>query len=87
MPTEEGCERGAAVSEETAVGVPIGVESLKGRATCSVGDAARLLQIGRSTAYSAARDGSLPVLRISNRILVSVPRLMTMLGVESESRS
>jgi len=67
--------------------VYVDLENLRVRRTCSIEEAAQILGIGRSTAYAAARDGSLPVLRISNRILVSVPRLMVMLGVESESRS
>jgi excisionase family DNA binding protein len=53
--------------------------SLSGRLTCSVDEAAKLLGIGRSTAYAAARDGSLPVLRLSRRVLVSVPRLLAMI--------
>jgi len=54
------------------------------RTTCSVEEAARLLGIGRSTAYAAAKDGSLPTLRISNRILVPVARLREMLGLGTE---
>jgi excisionase family DNA binding protein len=63
-------------------GVPI-TERLRGRCTCSIEEAAAVLGIGRSTAYAAAHDGSLPVLRISHRILVSVPRLLAMLGVDA----
>lgn len=57
---------------------------LLGRATCSIEQAAAILGVGRSTAYAAARDGTLPVLKISHRLLVSVPRLLAMLGVERE---
>ena len=84
MPTEKGRERCAAASQETAVGVPVRVDSLRGRATCSIEEASRILQIGRSTAYAAARDGSLPVLKISHRLLVSVPRLLALIGIEDE---
>jgi excisionase family DNA binding protein len=58
-------------------------ERLAGRLTCSIDEASQLLGVGRSTAYAAARDGSLPVLRISKRLLVSVPRLLTMLGAQA----
>jgi excisionase family DNA binding protein len=58
------------------------IEALEGRSTCSVPEAAAVLGIGRSTAYAAAHDGSLPVLRVSNRLLVSIPRLFAMLGIE-----
>ena len=57
---------------------------LRGRQTCSVVEAARMLGIARATAYKAAHDGTLPVLHISNRILVSVPRLLALIGFESE---
>lgn len=60
------------------------ISELRERRTCSVEEAAALLRIGRSTAYAAARDGSLPTLRISNRILVPTAKLITMLGLETE---
>jgi excisionase family DNA binding protein len=59
-------------------------ERVLARPTCSVEDAAMLLGVGRSTAYAGARDGSLPVLRISKRILVSTAKLRAMLGVDQE---
>lgn len=59
--------------------------ALLGRATCSIEEAAAFLEVGRSTAYAAARDGSLPVLRISHRLLVSVPRLLALVGVDEGS--
>lgn len=60
------------------------IDQLRNRQTCSVEEAGQALGIGRSTAYAAAHDGSLPVLRISHRILVSVPRLLALIGVEDE---
>jgi len=84
MTIEKGRERCAAVGKETEIGAPMGVESLRGRTTCSIEEASRILQIGRSTAYAAARDGSLPVLKISHRLLVSVPRLLALIGIEDE---
>jgi hypothetical protein len=41
-----------------------------------------ILGIGRSTAYAAARDGTLPVLRISKRLLVPTAKLLAMIGAE-----
>ena len=61
--------------------------ALKERTTCSVEEAARLLKIGRSTAYAAVRDGSLPSLRLSHRILIPTAKLAAMLGLEEQVRS
>jgi excisionase family DNA binding protein len=65
---------------------PIGAEGLHERATCSVEEAAEILGIGRSTAYAAARDGTLPTLRLSHRLLVPTAKLMVMLGLEREGK-
>jgi excisionase family DNA binding protein len=62
----------------------ITIEDLRGRSTCSVEEASRLLGIGRSTAFAAARDGSLPTLRVSHRLLVPLAKLRVMLGVEDD---
>ncbi|MEZ5125318.1 MAG: helix-turn-helix domain-containing protein [Thermoleophilia bacterium] len=59
-------------------------ECLRRGPTCSVEEAAIVLGIGRSTAYAAARDGSLPTLRMSKRILVPTAKLIAMLGVEDD---
>jgi excisionase family DNA binding protein len=59
-------------------------EALRRNRTCSVDEAARFLQIGRSTAYAAAKDGSLPSFRVAGRILVPVAKLLAMVGQESE---
>lgn len=45
--------------------------------------AARLLGVGRSTAYAAAASGDLPTIRLGTRIVVPVPALLVMLGVQS----
>lgn len=69
--------------DETTVSDPCELlRRLEGRATCSIDEAAAVLEVGRSTAYAAARDGSLPTLRISNRILVSVAKLRNLLGID-----
>ncbi len=45
--------------------------------------AARLLGLGRSAAYEAARNGEMPgVVRIGGAVRVSVPTLLAALGVE-----
>ena len=62
----------------------ITIDDLRGRATCTIEQAAALLNVGRSTAYAAAHDGSLPVVKISHRLLVSVPRLRVMLGSDED---
>jgi len=46
----------------------------------TVEEAGRLLQIGRQSAYKAARSGELPTIRIGRRLLVPRARLAEMLG-------
>ena len=58
------------------------IEGLRGSCTCSIESAAAALGVGRSTAYAAAHDGSLPVIRVRNRLLVPTARLLAMLGLE-----
>jgi hypothetical protein len=57
---------------------------LRARPTCSVERAAEIIGVARSTAYAAARDGSLPTLRISHRLLVQSEKLIALLGLEGE---
>jgi excisionase family DNA binding protein len=52
----------------------------------TVEEAARLLRIGRGTAYEAVRAGTLPTVRIGRRILVPKARLMALLGEEVNSQ-
>jgi excisionase family DNA binding protein len=59
--------------------MPLTLAALGDRNTCSIEQAARILGVGRSTAYAAARDGSLPTLRISHRLLVPVSYLARVL--------
>jgi excisionase family DNA binding protein len=61
------------------------LEQLQHSATCSIEEAATLLCIGRSTAYAAARDGSLPTVRLSKRLLVPTAKLLAMLGLETDA--
>ena len=51
----------------------------------SVEEAAKLLGIGRSAAYEAARSGELPVIRIGRRWLVSKQALDRMLSEAGQS--
>ena len=50
------------------------------RLTVTVEEAADLLGIGRSSAYMAVKDGSIPSIRIGGRILVPRAALERMLG-------
>lgn len=55
---------------------------LRGRAVVDVPTAGRLLGLGRSAAYEAARRGEIPTLRIGRRTVVPVARLLALLGVD-----
>jgi excisionase family DNA binding protein len=50
------------------------------RAVLSVEEVGRLLGLGRSAAYDAARRGEIPVRRVGRRLLVPVPAFLTWLG-------
>jgi len=56
------------------------LSDLEGRATITIEEAAELLGVSRATAYEAARTGQLPALSLGRRRLVSVPRLLAILG-------
>ena len=58
------------------------IRDISTRSTCSVEEAAAVVGIGRSTAYAAARDGSLPTVRLSGRILVPCAKLLALIGIE-----
>lgn len=81
----EGCERCQGRCEPAPTGVDLVAELLQGQATCSIETAARCLRIGRSTAYAAARDGSLPTVRLSKRLLVPTAKLRAMLGLGEQA--
>ena len=74
----EGVDAGRTRQKQAAL------EDLRQYATCSIEEAAMLLGIGRSTAYAAARDGSLPTVRLSHRLLVPTAKLREMLGLEAD---
>ena len=57
------------------------LNTLADRATISVEEAARVIGIGRSAAYEAARQGQLRTRRLGRRLLVPVPALLEWLGL------
>ena len=62
-----------------------GLDSLEGRATITVEEAAAILGIGRSAAYEAARRGQLPTRRLGRRLFVPVPAFLRWLGDDEPS--
>jgi excisionase family DNA binding protein len=50
--------------------------------TLTVEQAAKLLGIGRSTAYELVHTGDIPSLRLGRRIVVPVNRLAQMIGCD-----
>jgi excisionase family DNA binding protein len=61
---------------------PEALPRLRGRATVTVEEAAKLLGISRAPAYRAVKAGQIPAIRVGGRLLVPVPKLLAMLGVE-----
>lgn len=53
---------------------------LADEATITVEQAAKLLGLGRTAAYEAARRGEFPTRRLGRRIVVPVPALLDWLG-------
>lgn len=60
------------------------VADLSDRTMITVEDFARLVGIGRSTAYVYAKRGEFPVRRLGGRLFVPVPALRRWLGVDPE---
>jgi hypothetical protein len=58
----------------------LSLEDLRGRGTCTVAEAAAVLQISRGLAYESVRRGDLPALHLGHRFVVLVPRLLALLG-------
>lgn len=52
--------------------------------TCTVPEAGRMLGIGRDAAYRAASEGIIPTLRLGRRLVVPVPKLMALVGLDPE---
>ena len=55
------------------------IDQLAGRATITIEQTAKLLGLGRTAAYDAARRGELPTRRLGRRLLVPVPALLAWL--------
>lgn len=52
----------------------------RSRPTITIPEYAKIVGVGRNTAYDAARAGEVPTIRVRGRILVSVPLLRRQLG-------
>ncbi len=61
---------------------PDEIQELLSRPTISVVEAARILGIGRNSAYEAARTGDIQSLTIGKRVLVLTIPLRKKLGME-----
>jgi excisionase family DNA binding protein len=59
---------------------PSPLEAVEGKATITIEQTARLLGLGRTAAYDAAKRGELPTRRLGRRLLVPVPALLEWLG-------
>jgi excisionase family DNA binding protein len=55
------------------------IDQLAGRATITIEQTAKLLGLGRTAAYDAARRGELPTRRLGRQLLVPVPALLAWL--------
>lgn len=62
---------------------PLRIDQLAGQATITIEQTARLLGLGRTAAYDAARRGQLPTRRLGRRLLVPIPALLEWLGAQS----
>lgn len=59
---------------------PSPFDELAGKATITIEQTAKLLGLGRTAAYNAARRGELPTRQLGRRLLVPVPALLEWLG-------
>jgi len=63
-----------------SIGDRTGAQRAEGRRTLTVEEAARVLGVGRGTAYEAARVGTIPTVRVGRRLLVPVDALDRLLA-------
>lgn len=56
------------------------LDELATQATISIEQAAKVLGLGRTAAYEAARRGEFPTRRLGRRLVVPVPALLDWLG-------
>lgn len=59
------------------------LDQLAGQATITIEQTARLLGLGRTAAYEAARRGEFPTRRLGRRLVVPVPALLAWLEATS----
>lgn len=59
------------------------IDQVVGQATITIEQAAKLLGLGRTAAYEAARRGEFPTRRLGRRLVVPVPALLEWLGAPS----
>lgn len=64
-------------------GYPLSLETVTARATITVEEAARVLNIGRTATYEAARRGEIPTRRVGRRVVVPVPAFLRWLAGEA----
>lgn len=64
-------------------GYAVPLETVTDRATITVEEMARVLNLGRSAAYEAARRGELPTRRVGRRLVVPVPAFLRWLAGET----
>ena len=57
------------------------LDQVADQATITIEQAAKVLGLGRTAAYEAARRGEFPTRRIGRRLVVPVPALLEWLGV------
>jgi excisionase family DNA binding protein len=55
--------------------------------TMTIEDASRILGISRTAAYTAAKTGDIPTIKIGRRTLVPTARLREMLGIDHPDKS
>lgn len=65
----------------------VGAPDPSRKPTLTVEEAGELLGISRGSAYQAARDGTIPTLRIGRRVIVPTARLLAVLGLDGSSSS
>lgn len=56
------------------------LDELAAQATITVEQAAKVLGLGRTAAYEAARRGEFPTRKLGRRVVVPVPALLEWLG-------
>ncbi|MGC0271720.1 hypothetical protein ACO0LV_01835 [Pseudactinotalea sp. Z1739] len=61
------------------------VGDVRDRATITVPEAGRLMGVGRDIAYRAAATGQIPTLKLGRRLVVPVPRLLALIGENTDT--